>query len=354
MKRRTFIQNLSLWAGGSHFIKHLPFTGQSSPLPRKDLLLNAYYFRAHMYTMVPHQIKEDMKTMAAAGTKVVSIAVLEQDLWAGNHNIKTICEYAAQEGMEVWGVPSRWGGLVAGAPKVPSMFSTTHPDTWMLRKDGTPLIRATTSGVVSSIHHPDTLQFFCETGDKVLSEFPLTGLIWDEPKYIGTKDYSEAAQHALGADSTYEERVEHYARFFTQVNHYLKERHNVQLSMFLQAESDDTMVSGMAEIGGLDYFGCDGRPWSIKDGGQLEAKDKTLLDQGHRFLEAARRNDVKSLLLVENHNLPARDLPLLEKGLPEVLAMKPDQLIYYYYPRNVEEPEKAMDIMFEGLRSLRK
>lgn len=341
-------------AGGSTFSNYTPFNYKNFGSGSENILLNAYYFRAHMYTMVPHQIREDMKTMAAAETKVISIAILEQDLWAGNHNIQTICKYAGQEGMEVWGVPSRWGGLVAGAPKVPSMFSTTHPDTWMLTKDGSPRIRSTTSGVISSIHHPETLRFFCETGDKVLSEFPLTGLIWDEPKYIGTKDYSEAAQKAIGHDATYEERVKHYANFFTQVNQYLKERHTVELSMFLQAESDDTMVNGMAAIKGLDYFGCDGRPWSIKDGGQLEAKDKTLLDQGHRFLEAARSNDLKSLLLVENHNLPAKDLPLLEKGLPDVLAMKPDQLIYYYYPRNVEEPEKAMEIIFDGLKTLRK
>src|SRR5690625_7740831 len=100
--------------------------------------------------------------------------------------------------------------------------------------------------------------------------------------------------------------------------------------MFLQAASDDTMVDGMAAIKGLDYFGCDGRPWRIEDGGQLEAKDKTLLDQGHRFLEAARSNDLKSLLMVENHNLPAKDLTLLDKGLLDVLVISTAQLTSSY------------------------
>src|SRR6266545_942684 len=62
-------------------------------------LINAYYFRAHMYTLVPRHVREDMKWMADIGTNIVSIAVLEQDLFAAVENIKIVCSEAERVGM---------------------------------------------------------------------------------------------------------------------------------------------------------------------------------------------------------------------------------------------------------------
>lgn len=313
-------------------------------------LLNAYYLRAQMYTMVPRQISEDMKWMAEAGTDVVTIAVLEQDLTAAERNIDTLCEAAAREGMEVWADPSRWGGLVAGAPKVPSMFSVCHPETWILQKDGTPLFDPTTSGVISSVYHPETLRFFCETAHRLLSRFPFKGLIWDEPKQVGAEDYSRAAVKILGREASYAARVHGNADFFSSVNTYIRQHHpQVKLSLFVYANSDDTVVSEMAGVKELDYYGCDGRPWHQADGGDQESKGKTLLDNGPRFIEEAQRHQRKSLLLIENHNLAASDFKLLEEGIPKVIALKPDQLIYYYYPRNVAQVDQEMEIMKRGV-----
>lgn len=74
----------------------------------------------------------------------------------------------------------------------------------------------------------------------------------------------------------------------------------------------------------------------------MEATGKTLRDNGPKFLHAAKENHVKSLLLMENHNLQSVGFSLLEKGIPKVIAMNPDQLIYYYYPRNVDDPEREL------------
>ncbi len=171
MDRRTFLHK-SIATSGTLALAPAAVsqsTGKKSGAENK--LLNACYFRAHMYTMVPRHIREDMKWMAGAGTNVVSIAVPEQDLYAAVENIQTVCEEAAKAGMAVHAVPSRWGGLVAGAPKVPSMFSVTNPQTWMLRKDGKPAFNGT-SGVTSSIHYPETYDFFCGSVDKIVRIHP--------------------------------------------------------------------------------------------------------------------------------------------------------------------------------------
>jgi hypothetical protein len=40
----------------------------------------------------------------------------------------------------------------------------------------------------------------------------------------------------------------------------------------------------------------------------------------------------------------------MNRRLPEVLAMRPDHLIYYYYPRSLEAPEDTMGIIARHLR----
>jgi hypothetical protein len=128
MNRRKFIQRGMVTTGAAALSGSV--VAEISPsiqFPAKDKMLNAYYFRAHMYTLVPRHVQEDMKWMADIGTNVVSVAVLEQDLFAAVENIQIIVEEAKKAGMKVHAVPSRWGGLLAGAPKVPSLFSVLHP-----------------------------------------------------------------------------------------------------------------------------------------------------------------------------------------------------------------------------------
>src|ERR1035437_4743219 len=99
--------------------------GNENPLQHRSgkKYLNAFYYRAQMYTMVPHQIKEDMKWLADAGTNAITISVLEQDFEASFENIQFIIKEANKVGMDVFATPSRWGGIVAGSPKVPSVFT---------------------------------------------------------------------------------------------------------------------------------------------------------------------------------------------------------------------------------------
>jgi hypothetical protein len=349
--RRNFLRNSTALFAAAPLMGAAALESQYRVPRATGRILNAYYLRAQMYTMVPRQIAEDMKWMAGAGTDVVTISVLEQDLWAAERNIDTICEAARKAGMEVWADASRWGGLVAGAPKVPSLFTVCHPDGWVLKKDGTPVFDTTTAGAVSSIYHPGTRQFFCETADKFLTRFPFTGWVWDEPKHVGADDRSRWALKTLGERSSYEQRVAETVKFFSAVNAYLRERHPaVKLSLFVFANSSDTVIREMATVSHLDYYGCDGRPWSNADGGDQESAGKTLVDNGGKFIREARTNKTGSLFLIENHNLAKSNFELLASGIPQVIAMRPDQLIYYYYPRNVEDVDAEMEIVRREVR----
>ena len=295
--------------------------------------LNAFYYRAQMYTMVPHQIQEDMKWLANAGTNAITIAVLEQDFDAASENIQFIIKEANKVGMDVIATPSRWGGIVAGAPKVPSVFTIRNPQTWVLNKDGSAFDTSIT-GRISSINNEETYQFIQNQVDKLFQNWNFKGIIWDEPKTISL-DYSPAAIKKFGKDPTMDQQIQANVDFYSRINKHIKTKFpDKSTSFFIYASFDDETIKKLAKIQYLDYFGADGRPWNQKDGGQLECEGKTLLgNQGQRFIDAAHSNNMKSMLLMENHNLPSADIHLLEKGMPELLKMDVDQLIYYYYPR---------------------
>ena len=70
-------------------------------------------------------------------------------------------------------------------------------------------------------------------------------------------------------------------------------------------------------------------------------------------MEAAKKNGKKSLFLIENHNMPDEDNDLMEARLGDILALKPDHLMYYYYPRNVDKPDDNMAIIAKHLKSYR-
>lgn len=313
--------------------------------------MNAYYFRAHMYTMVPRQVREDLQWMADVGTNIVSVAVLEQDLFAAVENIEIICNEANKMGMEIWAVPSRWGGLLAGAPKVPSLFTIQNHDTWRLNRDGS-YASSSVSGRISSIFHPATFEFMLQTSRKVFDTWDIGGIMWDEPKSMN-EDYHPLAIKKLGKDPSITDYIRENVDFYSRLNTGLKESHpDKSTAMFIYASIKDEITNKMAQIEGLDAFGCDGRPWGDSDGGKLESSGKTLLDgNGQRFIDAARKHGKKGLWLIENHNMSDQDIPLLERRLPEVVSTDLDHLIYYYYPRNLSQPDKIMKIVRDNVRN---
>ncbi len=350
IKRRAFIKDMALASATATILPAILGATVKPANINRTKILNAYYLRAHMYTMVPRHVREDLKWMADIGTNVVSVAIIEQDLFAAVENVSIICNEAAKLNMKVYAVPSRWGGIVAGAPKVPSLFSVKNPQTWILKKDGTPMYNDI-SGVISSVHYSETVDFFKSSVDKMFKAWDVKGVIWDEPKSF-LPDYSPKAIEVLGKDAPWQSHIKAVINFFADVNKHIKDsRPDIVTNMFAYANSSDMIVSEGAKAPYLDAFGCDGRPWRNEDGGNQESKGKVLLGTGERFLKAAKDNGKKSLWLIENHNMRDADTVLMNKRFPELLTKDIDHLIYYYYPRNIENPDKNMNCIAEHLKT---
>jgi hypothetical protein len=315
----------------------------------------AYYLNVHMYTCVPRHVRNDMEWMADKGTDYVCPGILEQDLFAAHENLALIIAEAERVGMKVLAVPSRWAGSTAGAPKVPSLFSMTHPETLMKNKRGTTAIGPRTAGGTSSVHHPATLKFFQDSLTELFTQHPsIAGFIIDEPKNF-LVDYSEMAVAALGKDASVHAHHASAADFWAKVTAFAKAKWPEKVTvMFQQAHNKDDELALSSAIPNLDYFGADGRPWGLADDktmkaeeGQESGKGKILLDgRGEKFIALARKEKGRrSFFLIENHNLQGSMVEPLDRNYPAVLALPADMFCFYYYPRNVDEPDRTMDII---------
>jgi len=308
-------------------------------------LLSAYYLRANMYTCVPSHIREDMKWLASVGTDNVCLAVLEQDFFAAKDNITLVTEEANKWGISVYAVPSRWAGLNAGAPKVPSLFSVNNPQTWKLKKDGKPYT-SNVSGVMSSVYYPETIQFFKDSIDRLFSTsgWNFKGIIWDEPKGLMDNDYSAEAVKQTGSNPGKYANLYAMRDFYSDLNRYIKNIYPDKVTnLFVYGWYDNPVISEMAKVEALDYFGADGNPWGYNDLGQKDKK--VILGHGQKFIDAAKQNKKRSLFLIENFAFNKNETQMMRKRFPELLQMDINHLIYYYYGRSNKNPDNVMDVI---------
>jgi hypothetical protein len=317
--------------------------------------LSAYYFSQHTFTLVPRHVREDMAWMAGIGTNAVCVAVLEQDVGIARSNFGTICREAERAGMEVYAVPSRWGGLLAGAPKVPSLFAASHPETWMLDEEGKPRFFF---GPMCSVHHPGTFEFFRNMIDSMLAAWPMKGIIWDEPKALNVTDASPLARKSAPPGAGLAWHIDRFADFFDRLGAHVRAKHpQVRLAMFLYSHLTGHPVEACSRIENLDDFGCDGRPWSLaKDGiaaKTSESREKALIDHAPRFVEAARKAGKRPLILIENHDMEPEYFDLMDRRLPDVLSLGAEHVLYYYYPMQHGEgdADRQMAILSRHLSS---
>lgn len=319
-------------------------------------LFNAGYFRAHMYTCVPGQIRDDLRRMKAAGTDAVTVSVLEQDLFAAVENLRIIHQTAQDLGLRLYADVARWGGLVSGTPKVPSLWASIRPETWKRHADGRPVPSFGELCPTVSIFHPDTFGFFRGNLVKLLELVPFDGLFWNELKAIHVADYSEPAviwfkERELDINNI-QLHVRAHADFFGRLNREARQlRPALDLCCFL-TPSMLPHAESLAAMPELNTFGCDGRAWRREDEtAPLTYKGKCLPDLAPPFMALARQRGLKTFAFIENIDVPDTYLPVLDRRLPETLAMGFDHVLYYYYGRSVESPDRCMEIILRHLRA---
>ncbi len=316
-------------------------------------LLNAYYFRAGMGTFVPKHVRDDVAVMKACGTMAITLSILEQDFTHEEKNLAFIVREAQALGLRVFAMPSRWAGLFSGSMRVPSLFTAQRPHTWILKQDGSPLLQS--GMMMSSIHHPETTEFF-KSGLKKILDIGIDGIIWHEPKGF-RQDFSPTAVEKLGKSAPKEAHVKAFAAFVSSLNGFIKQqKKDAVITLTTDAASTDDEWQAASAIEGLDYFGCDGKPFGNEEirAFQLDEKEVGLLDVAEKISGYARKANAKLMFSTQNHSVADADLAAIDRGLPKVIAKQPDHLAYYFYPRNTQSPDKLMEIYQRHLKTFSK
>lgn len=358
MKRRDFTK-LSLTGLAAAGILGIPYACATANEKRKTpSLINNLYYRANTYHYNPTHIAADMQWMADHGSHAVTIALSEVDFEKAHRNVETIISKAHKHGLKVFFVTSRWAGVFAGAPKMPSIFAAQHPHTWSLGADGKPYFHS--SGPICSIYYPEVKQFFLDTLDKSFNNFGFDGVVWDEPKAY-QMDYSAFAKAELKQLSGFETGsgnalITHegnYCEFISLLNDHIKKNHGDKvINFFAYPYLTDTWIEQASGIRHLDYFGADGRAWPQSDVRNTYKGKKFLIGDGatgSRYIEKATEKKLKSMVLIENFQAAKADYPLYEAYLDEIIPMA-DQFAYYYYPRSCEEPDTVMQLITNKLK----
>lgn len=331
-------------------------TFTSDAKKNSDKLLAAYYFGGGYFTLVPDNVHHDLDEMKELGTDIVCIGITENDIKYNDANIKFIVKESHKRGMQVYAVPSRMAGITAGQPVEPPLFGYHHPHTVTLRKDGTPVVRKS-HGILSSFYHPEVKDYFITLTSKMVTEFNLDGIIWDEPKSTVPEwqDFSELALKN-NPEESFVKYMEDFAQFFSDINAELKRvKPELQIVFFDEACRNDTVVDVCATIKNLDFYGTDGHPYPTEKSEHVGNRAlKVLPVSGERYLKAGRKNGLKTMMLVENHYLTGEQLDYMEETLPEIINYDLDMLIYYYYGFYKEDTERNMDIIRKNIVNFKK
>lgn len=302
--------------------------------------LSTYYFHGQDLCIVPRHVHEDTAWMKANCVDGVFVGVHDADLQGGNTAM--VCNIAREAGLDVWLIPSRLGGLVAGWGRQPSYLSVDHPQWWARNSDGSP---RRCYGPQVSVFHPEVPDAVAETVTKMLRSFPATGIVWDEIKTFAGEDHSEAAIERLGHPAGQTDMIDGTVKCFSAINRGLKSEHpDLRIACFLYANSNQEHVDGGASIEQLDEFGCDGKCFNPDESDAGEGGgDKVLLGGNDtRFAVAARRNGCTPFTLLETQLLNEPAMVLTLSRLPEFLRRKTGHMAYYYYPYGLACPERFM------------
>ncbi|MBQ0734680.1 hypothetical protein [Aquimarina celericrescens] len=351
MKRRDFTKITALGAIGTSILG-IPYACNVAKGDKKPSLINNLYYRANTFHYNPAHIAADMQWMADHGTNALTMAISEVDFNTAEQNIETIINEAHKRGIKVFFVTSRWAGVFAGAPKMPSIFAAKNPHTWSLNKKGKPYFHS--SGPICSIYYPEVFNFFIEHLDKAFMTWDLDGVVWDEPKAYQL-DYAPNARETLGERPSVETHEANYCEFISKLNDHIRNKHgNKIINFFAYPYLSNSFIEEASKIRHLDYYGADGRAYPKAEKPESFRGKKYLIGEGKvgkRYIEKATEKKLKSMVLIENFNTQIQEYPLLEKHLDTIITMA-DQFAYYYYPRSCAEPDKAMQLITKHLKKI--
>ena len=310
------------------------------------MIVTAYCLSYGHWTVIPHQLEESFREMADCGFTAVALSFGESEMRYSRRAFEIQVDLAHKCGLKVFVIPSRIGGRFAGAPLMPSLWLAQHPEAHVPGHVGF-------TGPVACLEHEPFRDWIREFMTTLLTDYPLDGIIWDEPK-----DEQLISRHGdtvakFGPDPTPEQMEDGFIDFLADLtSHCLSLRSDLTITLFNQLYSSERFTRAGCEIEGVHYAGYDGnlaRQSTFHEEPEWRKyRIETAWDRTQAECAAAGK---KTFALIENMLMPREALDEYERNLDACLqTYRPDHLSLYFYAHNNEGPEQTHRITRDLMR----
>lgn len=305
------------------------------------MIITAYCLAHGHWTVIPHQLRQSFDDMAECGFNAVALSFSESEMRYSRRAFELQVNLAHQCGLEVFVIPSRLGNRFAGAPLMVSPWLAQHPEAQVPGYSGW-------NGPVACVESTVFRAWIRQFMGTLLADYPLDGLIWDEPKAESVVSHHPDTRARFGASPTPQQMEDGFVEFLADLTAYcLTVRPGLRVTLFNQGKSSPRFTSAAAAIPHVHFAGYDGNLCAMSSFHEppVRAMEKRLEDVWPRTQTECTASRKGTFALVENMLMPRAALAEYEANLDAYLQThRPDHLALYYYAHNNEDPEATHQI----------
>lgn len=310
------------------------------------MIVTAYCLSHGHWTVIPHHLEENFKDMADCGFTAVALSFSESEMMYSRRAFEIQVDLAHRCGLKVFVIPSRLGGRFAGAPLMPGLWISSHPEAQVPGY----LSFAGPIACIESSAFRDWIHGFMTT---LLTDYPVDGIIWDEPKSENIVSTHPETVKKFGAHPSPEQMEDSFIDFLNGLTaHCLSIRPDLCITLFNQSTSSVHFTAASTAIRGIRYAGYDGNLSRQSFFHEEPAWKKYRIESVWERTKAECAASSKgTFALIENMLIPKAAIPEYRDNLDAYLERyRPDHLSLYYYAHNNEDPESVHAITKELMR----
>jgi hypothetical protein len=304
------------------------------------MIVTAYCLSYGHWTVISHQLAESFADMVDCGFNAVALSISESEMVYSRRAFEIQVDLAQKAGLKVFVIPSRVGGRFAGAPLSPSLWLSQHPEACVPD-------HIAFTGPIACLEHEPFREWMREFMTMLVSDYPIDGIIWDEPKDEQLISRHPDTLAVFGDNPTAEQMEDGFVDFLADLTcHCLDLRDDLTITLFNQLFSTERFTQATCAIPGIDYAGYDGnlckQSMFHEEPEWRKYRIETAWD---RTVDECASTGRKTFALIENMLMPASASDDYEANLDAYLASyKPDHLAIYYYAHNNEDPHRVHTI----------
>ena len=311
-----------------------------SATTEQPALITAYYLSHGHFTVIPHQLEENFADMTDCGFNAVAMSFSESEMQYSRRAFEIQVSLARKAGLKVFEIPSRLGGRFAGAPLMPGIWIAQHPEAQVPGYTGF-------GAPIACLEHAGFRSWFKEFMATLLRDYPLDGIICDEPKQERCVSRHPDTLAKFGPNPSPEDMEDGFVDFLRDITaHCHSVRKGLAVTLFNQKTYSERFTRQSAAIPGIQYVGYDGNLARQSFFHEEPQWHKYRIESvWERTLRECRQAGKKTFALVENMLMPSVAIPEYEANFDAYLqACHPDHLAIYYYAHNNEDPERVHDV----------